>query len=283
LVGPRVYVALAALLFSTGGTAIKMSSLSSLQIAGLRSAVAAAVLVALVPSWRRVDGRSLLVGAAFATTMILFVTANTLTTAANAIFLQTTSPLYVLVLGPPLLRERPRRADLPVAVMIGTGALLFFVWADTPLASAPNPVAGNLAAAASGLTWALTVVGLRWLRRGKSRISDAAGSAVMMGNTLAFLICAPFAWPLASASATDWAIVLYLGVFQIGLAYVCLVRGVRGAPALDVALLLVLEPVWGTLLAWAVHGEMLGAWAAIGAFIILLGLVVQSAETVRVD
>jgi len=105
----------------------------------------------------------------------------------------------------------------------------------------------------------------------------------MMGNTLAFLICAPFAWPLASASATDWAIVLYLGVFQIGLAYVCLVRGVRGAPALDVALLLVLEPVWGTLLAWAVHGEMLGAWAAIGAFIILLGLVVQAAETVRVD
>lgn len=281
MVRPRVYVALAALLFSTGGSAIKLSSLSSLQIAGLRSAIAAAVLFAFVPSWRRLDVRSLLVGAAFAATMILFVTANRLTTAANAIFLQTTAPLYVLVLGPLLLRERPRRADLPVAAMIGCGALLFFVGADTPLATAPNPAAGNLSAAASGVTWALTVVGLRWLGRGNVGISDAAGSAVVWGNTLAFLICAPFLWSLADASATDWAVVLYLGVFQISLAYIFLVRGVRGARALDVALLLVLEPVLGTLLAWAVHGEMLGPWAAIGALVILLGLVVQAAETAR--
>ena len=280
MTGARVYVAMAALLFSTGGSVIKLSSLSSLQIAGLRSGVAAAVLVALVPSWRFFHARALLVGAAFAATMILFVTANTLTTAANAIFLQTTAPLYVLILGPLLLRERPRRADLTVAAMIGVGALLFFVGRQAPLATAPNPTAGNLAAAASGVTWALTVVGLRWLGR-DSRMSDAAGTAVVLGNVLAFLLCMPFAWPLGDAGATDWAIVLYLGGFQIGLAYVCLVRGVRGARALDVALILVLEPVLSSLLAWVVHGEALGVWAAVGATFIVLGLLVQAAETAR--
>ena len=280
MTGARVYVALAALLFSTGGSAIKLSSLSNLQIAGLRSGVAAAVLVALVPSWRFFHARALLVGAAFAATMILFVTANTLTTAANAIFLQTTAPLYVLILGPLLLRERPRRVDLTVAAMIGVGALLFFVGQQAPLATAPNPTAGNLLAAASGVTWALTVVGLRWLSR-DSRMSDAAGTAVVLGNILAFLLCMPFAWPLSDASVTDWAIVLYLGGFQIGLAYVCLVRGVREARAFDVALILVLEPILSSLLAWVVHGEMFGVWAAVGATIIVLGLLVQAAETAR--
>jgi len=276
--GARVYVALAALLFSTGGSAIKLSSLSNLQIAGLRSGVAAAVLVALVPSWRFFHARALLVGAAFAATMILFVTANTLTTAANAIFLQTTAPLYVLILGPLLLRERPRRVDLTVAAMIGVGALLFFVGQQAPLATAPNPTAGNLSAAASGVTWALTVVGLRWLGR-DPRMSDAAGTAVVLGNILAFLLCMPFAWPLGDVSVADWAIVLYLGGFQIGLAYVCLVRGVREARALDVALILVLEPVLSSLLAWVVHGEVFGVWAAVGATIIVLGLLAKAAET----
>lgn len=278
MTGARVYVALAALLFSTGGSAIKLSSLSNLQIAGLRSGVAAAVLVALVPSWRFFHARALLVGAAFAATMILFVTANTLTTAANAIFLQTTAPLYVLILGPLLLRERPRRVDLTVAAMIGVGALLFFVGQQAPLATAPNPTAGNLSAAASGVTWALTVVGLRWLGR-DPRMSDAAGTAVVLGNILAFLLCMPFAWPLGDVSVADWAIVLYLGGFQIGLAYVCLVRGVREARALDVALILVLEPVLSSLLAWVVHGEVFGVWAAVGATIIVLGLLAKAAET----
>ena len=99
-VGAHIYVVLAALLFATGGAAIKLSLLSNWQIAGLRSGIAATVLVALVPAWRGFDIRALLVGVVFAVTMILFVTANTLTTATNAIFLQTTAPLYVLLLGP---------------------------------------------------------------------------------------------------------------------------------------------------------------------------------------
>ena len=279
-VGAHIYVLLAALLFSTGGAAIKLSLLSSWQIAGLRSGIAATVLVALVPAWRGFDVRALLVGVALAVNMILFVTANTLTTATNAIFLQTTAPLYVLLLGPLLLREHLRRTDLPVVALLGAGAALFFVTAEPPLATAPSPVAGNITAAASGVTWALTVVGLRWLGRVSSTPGrDPAGIAIVLGNTLAFLFCLPFAWPLVSATTIDWAIVGYLGVFQIGLAYVCLVRGVRGTRAFDVALLLVLEPVLSTLLAWAVHNEVPSTWAAAGSVVIVLGLILHAAQT----
>ncbi len=287
-IGARLYIGAAALLFSTGGAAIKLSTLSSWQIAGLRSGIAALVLAALIPSWRRIDLRVLPVGVAFAATMILFVTANTLTTAANAIFLQTTAPLYVLLLGPMLLGEPRQRADVPVVALLGAGALLFFVGAETPLDTAPNPVAGNLVGAASGVTWSLTVIGLRWLARDATNADagapatgrgDPAGAAVLVGNVLAFAFCLPFAVPFSGGVAVDWVVIVYLGVFQIGLAYVCLVRGVRSARALDVALLLVLEPVLSTILAWAVHGEVPGAWAALGCTVILAGLLFQASQT----
>jgi drug/metabolite transporter (DMT)-like permease len=227
----RIYIALATLLFATGGTAIKLSLLSSWQIAGLRSGIAAIVLAVAIPAWRGLERRVLLVGSTFAATMILFVTANTLTTAANAIFLQTTAPLYVLLLGPLLLREPLRKGDLKVAAVLAAGAVLFFLGAESPVVTAPNPSTGNVVAAAAGVTWALTVLGLRWLGREPSPAElaplelaghDPAGSAVVLGNVLAFLFCLPFALPIAGSTTVDWLIVGYLGVFQIGLAYVCL-------------------------------------------------------------
>jgi drug/metabolite transporter (DMT)-like permease len=274
----RIYVALAALLFSTGGAGIKLSALSSWQIAGFRSGIAAVVLFALLPAWRGVfDQRALGVGVAFAATMILYVTANTLTTAANAIFLQTSAPLYVLLLGPLLLRESLRRSDLWVVALLVAGLALFFVGTEPPLATAPDPALGNALAAASGVTWAFTVVGLRWLgREPQSGGRDPTGAAVVVGNAIAFAVCLPFALPLGPSTALDWGVVTYLGMFQIGLAYVCMVRGVRGVRALEVSLLLVLEPVLNALLSWAVHGEVPGSWAAAGCAVILTGLVFQA-------
>src|SRR5262245_66407660 len=159
----RIAVVAAALLFSTGGAAIKLASLSSAQIAGLRSGIAALVLVVLLPTWRpRWDRRSLAVGLAHAATLMLFVASNRLTTAANAIFLQMSAPLYVLALGPRFLGEPTQRGDLARIAAIALGMALFFVAADTASATAPDPGRGNLCAAASGVTWALTLVGLRW-------------------------------------------------------------------------------------------------------------------------
>jgi drug/metabolite transporter (DMT)-like permease len=257
----------AALLWSTGGAAIKLCELTSWQVASLRSGVAALALLWLTPVGRRdVDHWSLLTGSAYAATMILFVLANKLTTAANAIFLQSTAPLYVLLLAPWLLGEPIHRRDLLVMAALACGLGLFFVGEEPPYASAPAPLRGNLIAAVDGFTWALTLIGLRWISRDASQ---AVGGMLITGNALAFLVCLPLALPLGAVSAMDALVVAYLGVFQVALAYVLASAGMRHVTALEGALLLLLEPVLNPIWAALVHGERPGAWPLLGGAIIL--------------
>ena len=277
----RLLVFAAALLFSTGGAAIKFSALSSAQIAGLRSGVAAIALAACMPSWRpALDPRVLAVALAYAATLISFVAANTLTTAANTIFLQSTAPLYVLLLGPRLLGESSRRSDAAIMALIGAGLALIFAAAQPPLRTAPDPALGNWVALASGAFWALTLMGLRWLAAAHPGAPqrDLGGSAVVTGNILALLLCAPGLFPLGAARTADWAIIAYLGIVQIALAYLCLVRGVRGMRAVEFSLLLCTEPVLSALWAWALHGERPGAVAAAGCALIVAALAGQALQ-----
>ncbi|MDQ3521214.1 MAG: DMT family transporter, partial [Gemmatimonadota bacterium] len=161
---PRLQLLAAAALFSTGGAAIKATSLSGWQVASFRSGIAALMVLLLVPAARRLpDWRVLLVGVGYAATMILFVVANKLTTAANTIFLQSTAPLYILLLGPWLLHERIRSKDLVFMLVVALGLLPFFLGTDTASATAPDPQRGNMIAALSGVAWAGTIVGMRWL------------------------------------------------------------------------------------------------------------------------
>lgn len=237
-------------------------------MAGFRCGVAALLFLVLFPAARRGwNARVLAVGTAYAATMILFVLANRLTTAANTIFLQSTAPLYILLLGPWLLGERVRPRDVGFMSLVGVGLVLFFVGAEAPVATAPDPARGNLLAAASGVSWALTVVGLRWL--GSRGEGDAAVATVAAGNTLAFLVCLPFALPISQAGPADWAIIVYLGVFQIGFAYWLVTTAIRHVPALEASVLLLAEPALNPVWAWWVHGERPGAWALAGGALIL--------------
>lgn len=266
--GARVRLGLAALLFSTGGAAIKAAAFTGWQIASFRSAFAALVLWLLIPGARRGwTWRTLVVGLAYASTLVLFVLANRLTTSANTIFLQSTAPLYVLVLSPWLLRERVRPGDIGFMAVVGIGLVLFFVGAEAPLATAPDPLRGNVLAAASGVTWAFTVCGLRWMGRGHAE--NGAIGAVVVGNLLAFFATLPRALPLAAHPATDWAVIVYLGVFQIGLAYALVTAALRRLQALEASIILLIEPAFNPLWAWAVHGEIPGAWALAGGTLIL--------------
>ena len=274
----RLDVVAAALIFSTGGAAIKLSALSAWQIAGFRSGIAAALLWWLMPGWRgRPRPGELGVAAAYAATLVLYVTANTLTTAANSIFLQTTAPLWVLVFAPLTLGERNRTSDLGVVALIGSGLSLFFFASEPALPSAPDPDLGNLLAALSGICWAATLLGLRGLSRGLEPGSpDPSGRAVVLGNAVAFAGCLPFMLPVPASAALDWGVVIYLGTIQIGLAYLFLVRGIRGLRAVEVSLLLVLEPVASAVWAWAIHGEWPGPYSLAGCALILAGLTAQA-------
>jgi drug/metabolite transporter (DMT)-like permease len=268
-VSSRLLVLSAALLFSTGGAAIKATAFSAWQVASFRSGIAAIALFLLLPAWRRGwSRRTLLVGFFYAATLVLYVAANKLTTAANSIFLQATAPLYVLLLAPRLLGEPLRRGDPLLAALLMLGIVLFFVQVDPALATAPNPLQGNLVATASGVTWALTLLGLRWLAR--SETPESAGAAVISGNALAFAVCAPLAFPVSGSVPLDWAVVAYLGLFQIGLAYVAMTRGMRGTPAFEASLLLLLEPVLNSVWAWLVHSEQPGTASLLGCTLILV-------------
>jgi DME family drug/metabolite transporter len=265
----RLGVVGAALLFSTGGAAIKATALSSWQVASFRSGVAVLALVLFLPEARRgFTARAAAVAVAYAATLVLFVTANKLTTSASTIFLQSgTSPLYVLLLGPLLLREPVRRLDLVFMAMILSGMAMFFLGADAPARTAPDPVRGNALAALAGVTWALTVVGLRWM--GSASAGGAAMAAVVIGNLFAFLACLPFALPLAEVRAADAAAVVYLGVFQVGLAYLLLTSAMRHVPALEASLLLLMEPALNPLWTWIAHGERPGAWTLAGGVLVI--------------
>jgi len=275
----RLQVLAAAALFSSGGAAIKAVHLGGWQVACLRSAVAGAALALLVPQTRRRPNlRVLGVGLAYAATMVLFVLANKLTTSASAIYIQSTAPLYVLLLSPWLLHERTRLRDVLFMIVLAAGLGLFFLGFDPVSATAPNPRLGNMLSLVSGVTWALTIMGLRHLGRGGESWGPAAA---LWGNLLAALACLPMALPIASSRPADWLLLGYLGVFQIALAYYFLLRGLERTAAFETSLLLLLEPVLNPLWAWLVHGERPGAWSIAGAAVILLATFVKSLFDVR--
>jgi drug/metabolite transporter, DME family len=278
----------AALLFSTGGAAIKAAAFTGWQIASFRSGFAVIALVLMAAAsgrnLRRAQGQiwtPVLVGSAYAACLTLFVLANRLTTAANTIFLQSTAPLYVLILAPWLLKERVRRQDIGFMLVVALGLTLFFVGVDEPLASAPEPERGNLLAVISGFFWAVTVCGLRWLTGRPGRGSPL--TAVTVGNLIAFLVTVPLALPLGAHSLAEWSMLVYLGVFQIALAYVLVTQAIPHIPALEASMILLIEPALNPLWAWLVQGEVPGIWAIVGGAMILGATTAKSWAERRVE
>src|SRR3989339_699283 len=128
----RMMIIIAALLFSTAGAAIKSITLSGFQVASFRSLVA----------------------------VIFFVLSNKLTTAANSIFLQSASPLYIMLLGPLFLKEKIKSTDLFLILPIVTGMMFLFAGTSAGTALSSNPILGNILACSAGVCWAMLIMGL---------------------------------------------------------------------------------------------------------------------------
>jgi drug/metabolite transporter, DME family len=285
----RLQVLAAALLFSTGGAGIKAAAFTGLQVSALRSGIAALVLLMLLRGLSRGRGMRLLVlspamlatGIVYAATVTLFVLSTKLTTAANAIFLQATAPLYLLLLAPLVLHERFRPRDVAFLLSVAAGLILCVIGQPQPTTTAPDPIKGNLLAVVCSITWALTLLGLRYIQRNQTQ-TTAGLSAVTLGNLLASLAAWPFAWPLPVASAVEWATLVYLGVCQIGVAYVFLTAAMRVLPALEVSLLLLIEPVLNPIWTWMIRSERAGTYTIIGGVIIIAATAIKSIYDSRV-
>lgn len=272
----RLAVLATAVLFSTGGAALKACALPPWQVAGLRSLIAAAALACFFPRALKAGSwRTLAAGLPYAGVLVTFAVATKLTTAANAIYLQSTAPIYLLLLGPWLLKERPRASDAALAAVIAAGLALAYL--GTPVAAtAPDPVRGNALALLSGVFWALTLVALRRAGRAESAGGGPGVSVVLYGNLWAFLACLPTARDWAWPGPADAMTLGYLGVFQIGLAYALLAPAFRHVPALEVSLLLLLEPVLNPLWTWVLHGERPGGLPLAGGALILAASAMHS-------
>ncbi len=248
----------AALLWSLGGVLIKGIDWHPLAISGARSAIGAAFLLLVFRRPRFRANLSQIGGAvAYAVTVTLFVVANKLTTAANAILLQYTAPVYVALFGAWFLGERPRREDwLTLAAALG-GMALFFLEDLTA-----SHLWGNIAALGSGMGFAWMALFLRRQKEGSTIES------VILGNLLAAFVGLPFILA-GGPAAGDGLELLILGVVQIGLPYALFAYAIRGVTALESLLIPTIEPVLNPLWVLLLIGEAPGLLPIAGGAVIL--------------
>jgi drug/metabolite transporter (DMT)-like permease len=261
-----VLLLLTALLWSLGGVLIKSVEWNPLAIAGMRSAIAVPVILACTPRLRMTFSAVQIGGAiAYSATVILFVLATRLTTAANAIFLQYTAPIYVAVLGHWYLGERALRMDWAIIGAALAGIGLFFIDQLTL-----TGMWGNIIALASGLAFAVMVILLR------KEKSGSPVASVLLGNILTALITSPFMFR-SSPSIQSWKVLALLGTVQLGLSYVLYTIAIRRVTALEATLIPLLEPILNPLWVMLAIGERPGPWAMFGGAVVLGAVIVRAA------
>ena len=265
-----LFILLAAVLWSTSGVLVKVIDWQPMAILAGRSLFASLIFLVYL---RRIPTKwtrwKILAAAASIMTQFLFVTSTKLTTAANAIFLQYTAPIYIVLLAFWFLHEKPSRADWGSMFIIFLGLLLFF---GDKLST--NGFYGNILAVLSGVTSALMIVSFRAQKDG------APEESVLIAS----LIMALFGFPFVlkeTWTVTNWLIIAFLGLFQIGLAFVFFTKAIKHVPALEANLVGTLEPVLNPVWVFLFLGESMGSFALFGGLIVLGGVAFSAISSAR--
>ncbi len=261
-----ICIAVAAALWSTSGFFIKIIDLNPMAIAGIRSAIAAATMILIMRgrlrftwSFPQVAG-----ACAYALTMVLFVSATKATTAANAILLQYTAPVFTALLSGWILKEKVTRFDWTIIAVVIGGMYLFFLDSLTI-----SGFWGNIMAICSGATMSFLILCLR-LQKNTSPIET-----VILGNIITALICLPFYFEQIPTTA-EWISLLYMGTLQIGFSFALYARALKYVVALDAVLLQALDPLLNPIWVLLVIGEVPGRWAIVGGVIVLVAVTMRN-------
>lgn len=259
-------VFLTAILWSSGGLFIKLISLNSMELSFFRCAIAA-VVFALMFRKRifKLNPLALLNSFAYAAVLILFVIATKTTTAANAIFLQSTAPIYVLIFEPLLTKTKWEKINIVTIVVCFLGMILFFMGDLTP-----GDIEGNIAALLAGIAFAAFFLGM------KKNEPQYGESSIFYGNVIVALICIPFVTDLSSISLPDFAMVSFLGVFQIAFAYALFSYGLKRIIAVEASIISMFEPVLNPIWVFIGYGEVPSFYAIIGGIIIITAITVRT-------
>lgn len=257
-------------MWSLGGLLIKLVNANPMAIAGVRAAIASIVLLLIIkkPKFNWSFGQ---IGAAicYAATGILFVTANKTTTAANAILLQFTAPIYVALFGSWMLKEKAKFLDWINIIVVMGGMLLFFLGnLDT------SEILGNILAAASGISMALFTVFMRMQKDGSPMES------VFLANILIAIIGLPFL-SVSTPNVSGWLYLLILGVVQIGIPYALYSKAIKHATALEAILIPVIEPLLNPIWVFLMLGEIPGPLAITGGAIVLAAITLRCVLAIK--
>lgn len=260
-----LFLILAATLWSTGGLMIKAISWQPVAILAGRSIFSSIMFVIYLRRfpmhWTR---WKIIAAVAHVFTAFFFITATKLTTAANAIFLQYTAPVYIVLLGLWFLKERPSRTDWGSMGIIFLGMLLFF---GDKLSL--NGFYGNVLAVLSGLTMAVMNVSLRAQKDG------TPAESILLAHL--FTAIAGFPYVLKESwTVNNWLIILYLGIFQIGLSFVFFTSAIKHVPAIEATLISTLEPILNPVWVFIFLGEEPGRFALLGGLIVLAGVALNA-------
>jgi len=254
-----LFLLAAALLWSTGGLVIKWVEWNPMAISGVRSAISAVIIATAFRHDLKITCSPLqLAGAiAYALTVSLFVVANKLTTAANAILLQYTAPVHVALLAAWLLKERITLRDWLTITAVLTGMVMFFFEQMSP-----GNLAGNLIALFTGFTFALFIVLMR------KQQGDSPAASVFLGNVLTALLGLPFMFD-SVPGLHGWLGMIYLGVFQLGLSYALYTWALARVTAMEAILITLIEPVLNPVWVFLLMGEVPALTSLVGGVIII--------------
>ena len=263
---------LAALCWSLGGVLLKSVNWPPLAVAGGRGLVAAIFLLLVCARTLRFTWSPLQLGAAvaYAGCTVLFAAANKLTTAANAILLQYTAPVWVALFGAWLLGERATRADwlTILAAFMGMGV---FLYDGLRL----HDLAGIIVAIASGVCFGAMILLLRKQKDGSPIES------IILGNVLGFLIGLPAMWSAPPLTGGGLVALLLLGVVQLGIAYLFYARALKHVTALEAVLIPVVEPILNPVWVLIFVGERPGKLALYGGIIVLTAVTLRAVSSIR--
>lgn len=269
------FLVLTVVLWSTSGLLIKLLGWHPLAISGARSAIAAVVIWAAIRRPRITWSLPQIGGAlAYLVVQSLFVMATQLTSAANAIFLQYTAPVYVAIFGVWYLRERAKAVDWWSMGLIFAGMALFF---GDDLTT--EGYWGNILAIVNGVCFAWLILFMRKEKDGSPE------TTALLGNGLSALVGLPFiaiSWQAGTLpDGRGWAILAFLGVFQLGIPYLLYSRAIRGLNAVEAVLIQTLEPILNPLWVFWVIGETPGPWALMGGAVVLGAVTLRALVVAR--
>ena len=259
-------VAACALLWSCGGLFIKLVNWHPLAIAGSRSIIAGLFIMVILKKPKfRFTPVQIMTALAHSLTMILFVIATRTTTAANAILLQYTAPVYVTILGWWILGEKPSYHHWLALISILAGLTLFF---KDDLSAGQG--LGNIVALGSGITFGLFSI---FMRRQKS---GSPLESLFLSNLITAVVGIPFYFSSPLPDMTGWLSIAALGFFQTGLSLVFFSYGIKRITALSAMLIAALEPMLNPVWVFLVTGERPGVWSLIGGVIIITAVTLSS-------